>query len=48
MKYLSGLLTSTARWIICRLVLSFCSQFFQSLRHFSSHAKERSTTHAAA
>ena len=25
---------------ICRLVLSFLSQFFQSRRHFSSQAKE--------
>jgi integrase len=30
---------------ILRLVLIFRSQFFQSLRHFSSHANERSTTH---
>ena len=30
--------------IIWRLVRSFRSQFFQSLRHFSNHAKERSTT----
>jgi hypothetical protein len=30
---------------ICKLVFSFRSQFFQSLLHFSSHAKERSTTH---
>ena len=30
---------------ICRLVLSFLSQFFQSRRHFSSQAKDRSTTH---
>ena len=29
---------------ICRLVLSFLSQFFQSRRHFSSQAKDRSTT----
>ena len=28
----------------CRLVLSLRSQFFQSLRHFSSQAKDRSTT----
>jgi iron complex outermembrane recepter protein len=34
-----------ARWIICRLVFSLRSQFFQSLRHFSSHAKDRSTIH---
>ena len=27
---------------ICRLVLSFLSQFFQSRRHFSSQAKDRS------
>lgn len=33
-----------ARWISCRLVLSFLSQFFHSLRHFSSQAKPRSTT----
>jgi len=31
--------------IIWRLVDSFRSQFFQSRRHFSNHAKERSTTH---
>jgi len=30
---------------ICRLVFSFLSQFFQSRRHFSSQAKDRSTTH---
>ncbi len=30
---------------ICRLVLSFLLQFFQSRRHFSSQAKDRSTTH---
>ena len=30
---------------ICRLVLSFPSQFFQSRRRFSSQAKDRSTTH---
>ena len=30
---------------ICRLVLSFVSQFFQSRRHFSSQAKDRCTTH---
>ena len=30
---------------ICRLVLSFLSQFFQRRRHFSSQAKDRSTTH---
>ena len=30
---------------ICRLVLSFLSQFFQSRRHFCSQAKDRSTTH---
>ena len=36
--------TRKARATICRLVLSLRSQFFQSLRHFSSHAKERSTT----
>ena len=30
---------------ICRLVSSFLSQFFQSRRHFSSQAKDRSTTH---
>ena len=30
---------------ICRLVLSFLSQFFHSRRHFSSQAKDRSTTH---
>ena len=34
-----------ARWIICRLVFSLRSQFFQSRRHFSSHAKDRSTIH---
>ena len=34
-----------ARTTICRLVLSFRSQFFQSRRHFSSQAKDRSTTH---
>ena len=33
-----------ARLINCKLVLSFRSQFFHSLRHFSSHAKERSAT----
>ena len=33
-----------AKWVICRLVLSFLSQFFQSRRHFSNQAKERSTT----
>ena len=27
------------------LVLIFLSQFFHNLRHFSSHAKDRSTTH---
>ena len=34
-----------ARTTIWRLVLSLRSQFFQSLRHFSSQANERSTTH---
>ncbi len=33
-----------ARWTNCRLVLSLRSQFFHSRRHFSNHAKERSTT----
>ena len=28
----------------CKLVLSFRSQFFHNLRHFSNQAKERSTT----
>ncbi len=37
--------TRNARWTICKLVFSFRSQFFQSLRHFSSHAKDLSTTH---
>lgn len=36
--------TRKARWTNCKLVLSFRSQFFHSLRHFSSQAKERSTT----
>ena len=34
-----------ANTTICRLVLSFLSQFFQSRRHFSSQPKDRSTTH---
>jgi len=34
-----------AKTMNCRLVWSFRSQFFQSLRHFSSHAKLLSTTH---
>ncbi len=33
-----------AKTTICRLVLSLRSQFFQSLRHFSSQPNERSTT----
>ena len=37
--------TRKARWTICKLVLSFGSQFFQSLLHLSSQAKERSTIH---
>ncbi len=36
--------TVKARATICRLVLSFPSQFFHSRRHFSSQAKDRSTT----
>ena len=32
-----------AKWIICKLVLSLRSQFFHSLRHFSSQPKDRST-----
>jgi len=32
-----------AKWTICRLVFSFRSQFFHSRRHFSNHAKDRST-----
>jgi len=32
-----------AKWIICRLVFSLRSQFFQSRRHFSSQPKDRST-----
>ena len=36
--------TAKARTTICRLVLSFPSQFFHSRRHFSSQAKDRSTT----
>ena len=32
---------------ICRLVLSFLSQFFQSRRHFSSQAKDRSTSNCS-
>ena len=36
--------TIKASTTICRLVLSFLSQFFQSRRHFSSQAKDRSTT----
>ncbi len=34
-----------ARTTICRLVLSLRSQFFHNRLHFSSQAKERSTTH---
>ena len=30
---------------VCRLVLSFLLQAFQSRRQFSSQAKDRSTTH---
>ena len=37
--------TAKARTTICRLVLSFLSQFFQRRRHFSSQPKDRSTTH---
>ena len=37
--------TMKASTTICRLVLSFLSQFFQSRRHFCSQAKDRSTTH---
>ena len=37
--------TVKASTTICRLVLSFLSQFFQSRRHFSSQANDRSTTH---
>lgn len=33
-----------AKWMNCKLVLSFRSQFFHKRRHFSSQAKERSTT----
>ena len=33
--------TVKASTTICRLVLSFLSQFFQSRRHFSSQAKDR-------
>lgn len=33
-----------AKWMNCKLVLSQRSQFFQSRRFFSSHAKLRSTT----
>jgi len=36
--------TRKANTTILRLVRSLRSQFFQSLRHLSSHAKERSTT----
>jgi hypothetical protein len=36
--------TRKARWTNCKLVLSFRSQFFHSLRHFSSHPKDLSTT----
>ena len=42
---LSGISAVKANTTICRLVLSFLSQFFQSRRHFSSQAKDRSTTH---
>ena len=35
--------TAKERTTICRLVLSFPSQFFHSRRHFSSQAKDRST-----
>ncbi len=34
-----------ARTTICRLVLSFRSQFFHNLLHFSNQAKDLSTTH---
>ena len=34
--------TAKARTTICRLVLSFLSQFFQRRRHFSSQPKDRS------
>ena len=34
-----------ARWTNCRLVLRSRSQFFHSLRHFSSQANDRSTIH---
>ena len=37
--------TAKARTTICRLVLSFLSQFFQRRRHLSSQPKDRSTTH---
>ena len=37
--------TAKARTTICRLVLSFLSQFFQRRRHCSSQPKDRSTTH---
>ncbi len=33
------------RTIICKLVLSFRSQFFHNRLHFSNQAKDRSTTH---
>lgn len=36
--------TKKAKTMNCRLVLSLRSQFFHSLRHFSSQAKDRSTT----
>lgn len=35
--------TRNAKWTNCRLVFNFRSQFFHSLQHLSSQAKERST-----
>ena len=37
--------TTKARTAMCRLEFNFLSQFFHNLRHFSSHAKDLSTTH---
>jgi len=37
--------TRKARWRNCKLELSFLSQFFHKRRHFSSQAKDLSTTH---
>ena len=36
--------TRKAKWMNCKLVLSFRSQFFHRRWHFSIHANERSTT----